>query len=71
MNNLSRKDYRFNTSKDIAYLEFGNELRFYLQYIEFPLMPYFYKMTFEELGCSELMFNFTSFFYKNRMYQIS
>lgn len=30
-------------------------------------MPYFYKIFLTELDASKLMFNFTSFFYENKM----
>jgi hypothetical protein len=49
----------------------GNNVTFYLEESEFPLMSYFYKRFFEELGAQQLMLNFASFFHEGILYTIS
>lgn len=52
VNNLSRKDCRFSSGKEIAYVNLGADLGCYVGAHEFPLMPYFYKIFLAKLNSS-------------------
>ena len=70
INNISRKDYKFDSSAEIAVVELEGIKPFYLEHHQYPLVRHFYQIFFKKIGVPEIMPNFTSFFHEEKLYHL-